>query len=261
MGRATKMISLTLIVGFLFCITAQVIDLKNDELEVIDLKNDQLEVLDELGVEIPKQQKVFSRLKRSTKQLPARITFKTDIGITPNLYSKFSSKAEVDKWVKNLVKQANKLFSHPSLATTLTIQVMSIKRVKDNLSNNMKDSMEKFERKNYHLGVLGLGDNSGLGFAGSACRDSWVINGWRVKTAANFAIKLNPEDEIALVGALLAHEIGHVIGMHHNHKAGCYKAWGNGLMEPSVNKYSKKWTSCNNEQLREHCNWKGYLCL
>merc|ERR1712142_376778 len=155
MGRATKMLRLTSIVGFLFCITAQVIDLKNDQLEVIDLKNDQLEV------EIPIQRNVLTRSRRSTKQLPTRITFKTDIGITPNLYSQFPSKEEVDNWVRNLIQEANKLFSDPSLATKLTIQVRNIKRVDYNLPSGLTgDSMKKYKRNNYHLGVLGLAEGS-----------------------------------------------------------------------------------------------------
>jgi len=248
MGRATKMLRLTSIVGFLFCITAQVIDLKNDELEVINLKNDQLEV------EIPKQRNVLTRSRRSTKQLPTRITFKTDIGITPNLYSKFPSKAEVDNWVRNLIKQANKLFSDPSLATTLTIQVRYIKRVTDNLPSSLTgDSMKKFKRNNYHLGILGLAEGSsqnGMAFTGSACIDYF--------TPANFVIKLNPGSDSE--GALLAHEIGHVIGMNHNHQVGCSGVW-DGLMHPFVSDYSNKWTSCNNKQLREHYDREGYLCL
>jgi len=259
---------LTSIVGFLFCITAQVIDLKNDELEVIDLKNDELEVIDlnndQLMDEIPKQQKVTSRLRRSTKQLPTRITFKTDIGITPNLYNQFPSKAEVDKWVRNLVMEANKLFSDPSLATTLTIQLRNIKRVDYNLPSGLTgDFMKKYNKNNYHLGVLGLGSGNGMAFTGSACHFSkhkqpFVIYPDDYFNGANFVIKLHPGSNSN--AALLAHEIGHVIGMNHNHQVGCSGVW-DGLMHPFVSDYSNKWTSCNNKQLREHYDREGYLCL
>merc|ERR1711942_349802 len=164
MGRTTKMFRLTVIVGFLFFTTAQlsydevedtaqIIDLSNDEVEdtaqIIDLSNDEVED------EIPEQQKVFSKARRSTKSIPTRITFKTDIGITPNLYSQFSSKAEVDNYVENLIRQTNKLFSDPSLATKLTIQVRRIKKVNRNLPSGALD-LNLFKRGNYHLGVLGL---------------------------------------------------------------------------------------------------------
>merc|ERR1712025_745797 len=191
MGRAAKMFRLTLIVGFLFCITAQVIDLKDDELEA----------------EIPKQQKVLSRSRRNPKQkIPTKITFKTDIGITPNLYSKFANKAEVDNYVGNLIKQANKLFSDADylLHTTVTIQVRHIKIVNHNLPTRVtEDSMTYFKKAN---------SGHGLAWMNSACRFSKDF--YPQANIANFAIKTDPG--VNFEAALLVHEIGHVLGMVHN---------------------------------------------
>jgi len=249
MGRAAKMFRLTLIVGFLFCITAQVIDLKDDELEA----------------EIPKQQKVLSRSRRNPKQkIPTKITFKTDIGITPNLYSKFANKAEVDNYVGNLIKQANKLFSDADylLHTTVTIQVRHIKIVNHNLPTRVtEDSMTYFKKNNYHLGVLGLSEkaNSGHGLAwmNSACRFSKDF--YPQANIANFAIKTDPG--VNFEAALLVHEIGHVLGMVHNDEGGCSGLVENGLMNPSVSPSSHKWLSCNGKQLRKHYNKEGYTCM
>merc|ERR1712025_463972 len=231
MGRAAKMFRLTSIVGFLFCITAQVIDLKDDELEA----------------EIPKQQKVLSRSRRNPKQkIPTKITFKTDIGITPYLYSKFANKAEVDNYVGNLIKQANKLFSDADylLPTRVT-----------------EDSMTYFKKNNYHLGVLGLSEkaNSGHGLAwmNSACRFSKDF--YPQANIANFAIKTDPG--VNFEAALLVHEIGHVLGMVHNDEGGCSGLVENGLMNPSVSPSSHKWLSCNGKQLRKHYNKEGYTCM
>jgi len=286
------MFRLTAIVCFLFCTSAQIIDLSHDEVEdeiPIDLSNDEVEdeipinlrndkVEDEIPIdlsndevedEIPEQQKVFSKSRRSTKSIPTRITFKTDIGITPNLYSQFSSKAEVDNYVENLIRQTNKLFSDPSLATKLTIRVRRIKKVNHNLpSGAMGDSWNLFKRDNYHLGVLGLSNSrrssNGVAFVKSACRFSKHKRpGWRYPdhyfTKANFVIWTNPGSNSE--AALLAHEIGHVIGMDHNEDMeGCGRA-KDGLMNEYVIDSSRKWTSCNNDQLGQHYKDEGYLCL
>jgi len=254
------MFRLTLVVGFLFCITAQMIDLRNDEIED----------------EIPKQQKGLSKSRRSTKSLPTRITFKTDIGIAPNLYSQFSSKAEVDKYVGNLIKQANKLFSDPSLDTKMTIQVRKITKVNRNFPSSadaFRNSMKLFKRDNYHLGVLGLSDRSrstkGWANLKSACRLSdhkHIFNSPFIRkpddffTDANFVLKVYPgEDSDA---PLLAHEVGHVIGMRHNNNREWNCTWmGDGVMDHRVGGSNHKWSSCNNEQLREHYKDQGYLCL
>merc|ERR1711942_1131 len=240
--RTTKMFRLTVIVGFLFCTTAQVIDLSNDKVEdtaqiidlsndkvedtaqIIDLSNDEVEDTaqiidlsdDEVEDEIPEQQKVFSKARRSTKPIPTRITFKTDIGITPNLYSQFSSKAEVDKYVGNLIEQANKLFSDPSLDTKMTIQVRKITKVNRNFPSSayaFKNSKKLFKRDNYHLGVLGLSDQSrstkGWANVKSACRFSeheplfnscpgiiWVYPE-DYFTQSNFVLKVYPGEDSA----------------------------------------------------------------
>merc|ERR1712142_1328143 len=262
MGVQLKMSRLTLIGCFLACLFYSSCG-SNDERPLQDF--DERLILD---YNDPFERMIIDRLKSSTKAkpLPSRLTFKTDIGVAPNLYQFLGSKQKVEQYVRNFVKYANEYFKLPSFETKLTIHIMKVKTNIDYAPLGRTDGgLADYKREgNYHLGVFGLSKMNrfrGLAHTGSAC--IWLDKNstWNIKDHANFLVELKPTTILKFAAESLAHEIGHVIDMGHNDVTECGKVDG-GVMNPGTYYQEEmKWTKCNIDDLEKYYSRRGYLCL
>jgi len=206
------------------------------------------------------QEEYLLRSRRSNK-LPHRTTFKTEIGITRRLLDAFNGdKKRAEKWVQLKVKDANSIFKESSLDTKLTIKVVGkLKIIEENMveisSAQIKRYDNKYLGKEYPLGIFGLSPSSissrGLAYRETAC--NIVDSGIR-----SYIMVTSPNNES---GTLLAHEIGHVIGMKHNDETPC-RAVGGGVMNKHTPSGAKQWTSCNNKDMKKYYEDLGkWACL
>jgi len=208
------------------------------------------------------QEEYLLRSRRSNK-LPHRTTFKTEIGITKRLLDAFNGdKKRADKWVQSKVEDANRIFKESSLDTKLTIEVVNmgkLKIIEENMeevsSAQIKRYDDKYLGKKYPLGIFGLSpspiSSRGLAQRETAC--NIVYSGIR-----SYIMATSPNNES---GTLLAHEIGHVIGMKHNDETPC-RAVGGGVMNKHTPSGAKQWTSCNNKDMKKYYEDLGkWACL
>merc|ERR1711942_565856 len=204
----------------------------------------------------PRQQENLLRGRRSTN-LPPRITFRTEIAMTRRMLNQFNgNKRQAENWVRAKVQNANRIYKHHTLHTKLTIKVVNernIKIVEENMINN-SDQLYLYNRYvggRYPLAVFGFGSGSGWALPRTACPNI----GFGV---SSYMVPSLPSDTS---GQLLAHEIGHVIGMYHNSEERCGLPRF-GVMNKVVNPYATHWTSCNNKKLDQYYNeGGGYTCL
>jgi len=211
-----------------------------------------------------KQEEYLLRSRRST-HLPRRITFKIEMAITKRLLNEFNGdKRRAEKWVRSKVRDANKRYKDPTLDTQVTIKVVNerdIKIVEEDMhyTDQLNQYKDRYLGIKYPLGIFGL--NKGVsnfhGWAnvGAACpRD---CRRWTYCGLGAFMIRDKTSNTS---GALLAHEIGHVIGMHHNERS-CGKING-GVMNEVTWPTATRWTSCNNDDLKQYYRELGrWACL
>merc|ERR1711942_387550 len=128
------------------------------------------------------------------------------------------------------------------------------KRQAENWVNHgqLLDVYNRYMGRKYPLAVFGLGVGAGIARFETACPNTRY-------GGHSYMILSQPSDTLG--GVVLAHEIGHMIGMRHNEDRGCGSP-RNGLMNKYTNSYSSQWTSCNNEDLEKYYNEEGgYTCL
>jgi len=201
------------------------------------------------------QEEYLLRSRRST-HLPRRITFKIEMAITKRLLNEFNGgKRQAEKWVLSKVTDANKRYKHHTLDTQVTIEVVNerdIKIVEEDMHyrKQIKQYKDQYLGEKYPLGIFGLdegeSDFQGRASVGAACPQD--CRQWKYCGLGAFMIRDDPKD---ISGGLLAHEIGHLIGMSHNIKRGCGEPDG-GVMNRGVDSYATHWTSCNNKDLKKY---------
>jgi len=258
MGEQRKMLTRTALVCLLVGLTYQKEMQKNDTASLQEPNQN------------PKQQDNLLRRKRWTN-LPSRITFRTEIAMTRRMLNEFNgNKRRAEKWVRAKVRDANNAFNHHTLDTKVTIKVMNqrIKIVEENMhyQNQLDQYKARYLGNKYPLGIFGLdkgpSDFHGLANFRRACfqnKCNWPKSSWNCGLGA-YMIR----DEASITsGRLLAHEIGHVIGMNHNNDAGCGLPKG-GVMNPTVVYFdtTTQWTSCNNANFKlYYSKLGGNACL
>ena len=199
----------------------------------------------------------FRSGQRGRTEVPKSITFKTDIGLSQDLVKQFKTEKKAKKYIRKVIEHVNKLFQHKSLETKVIIKAIKWEvRNKDfhateqNLENLNKEKNREESKLPY--GAFGASKDyiatdpaSGYAYVGTACKKGW--NGYIVEMSGN---------NIKMDGALLAHEIGHLLGMHHNedkfaHPDGCTRIdeWWN-VMDGQVRHSSKGWTTCNTDKFK-----------
>jgi len=212
-----------------------------------------------------KPEEYLLRSRRLT-HLPRRLTFQIEIAITKRLLNEFNGdKRRAEKWVRSKVRDANKRYKHHTLDTQVTIKVVNernIKIVEENMhyTDQLNQYKDRYLGDKYPLGIFGLdeGESNFHGWAnvGTACpRDCrrWIYCG-----LGAFMIR---DKTWNTSGGLLAHEIGHLIGMHHSNRQGCSEIKG-GVMNELVDSNAEQWTSCNNADLKQYYKDLGrYACM
>merc|ERR1711909_219567 len=185
----------------------------------------------------PRQEEYQLRSRRSTN-LPRRITFRTEVAMTKRMLNAFNgNKRQAEKWVLEMVRAANRIFRHSSLDTQLTIEVMNIGNIKI-----VRENMEMTEDKLYQYKAQYLGNKYPLGVFGFTSEEG--VRGFSYKR-----------------GELLAHEIGHVLGMTHNENTKKCSRVDWGVMNTITPWSATQWTSCNNKDLRRYYKNYGHTCL
>ena len=170
--------------------------------------------------------------------VPGRITFKTDFKMSQKLVNFIGSKSKAFGWLDEVQRVAQILFNHQSLDTKVTLKITS-KQVSqiDVQANNWAFQKLTTEKKQHALGFFGTsspyGQTLGIALMSSACtREALYVVEYRRSTQQ--------------VGATLAHEIAHVIGMDHNG----YGCQGGNLMNANGDDTSIGWTGCNNREFK-----------
>merc|ERR1711942_513765 len=243
MGEQLKMLTRTVMVCLLVTLAYQKAIQKNHTISLQESNQN------------PRKHENLLRGRRSTN-LPPRITFRTEIAMTRRMLNQFNgNKRQAENWVQAKVQDANRIFKHHTLHTKLTIEVVNERNIKIVEENMAFDSQllyvyNRYVGGKYPLAVFGLG-GGGWANRNTACPNTRY-------GVSSYMMMSQPSDTS---GQLLAHEIGHVIGMKHNPEQGCGSP-GGGVMNEYVFPDSTQWTSCNNEDLEKYYNeMGGYTCL
>merc|ERR1711942_114605 len=246
MGEQLKMLTRTVMVCLLATLTYQKAIQKNHTISLLESNQN------------PRKHENLFRGRRSTN-LPPRITFRTEIAMTRRMLNQFNgNKRQAENWVRAKVQDANRIFKHHTLHTKLTIEVVNernIKIVEENMAFDSKllGVYNRYVGGKYPLAVFGLGGGGGWANRETACPNTRY-------GVSSYMITEHPYPSNT-GGQLLAHEIGHVIGMKHNPDRGCGSP-RDGIMNRAVYPYATQWTSCNNEDLEKYYNEEGgYTCL
>ena len=197
----------------------------------------------------------FCAFGQPLNALPSDVVLKTKIRFDNtflDLHNGDVNKAAA--WIKEVVKKAKPLLLKIDVIK-VHLKVVGAIEHKDIIVTATKSNLKVLQKKPYKAQMLTVyfsGDQLGYGLSanGRAC------SGFRGKGVAIVSSRplREPYDYvIAVTARLLAHELGHTIGMHHddeNQNGGpCNEPAA--MMAPTVSYNTNSWTSCSKDEFAD----------
>ena len=169
---------------------------------------------------------------------------------------------------KEIIRHAQNRFCHHSLGTQILIKTVGVEPLGRRITANDHDSMWQKTKQLLLKSpradlVVYIAATDNRGYAGiapvsSACApDNGRVNfNGRQLTFANIKDSINEYGRSAsLTGTIVAHEVGHNLGMYHNEQK-CGGTINNSIMNAIVpNGQSPVWSRCDKNEFRAH--WRA----
>jgi len=192
--------------------------------------------------------------------LPSTVALKTDIKYDNSLLEHFDYSHEKTKdWLNKVIRFAKPWMSHNSLTIKVVLEIGEVSHIDETLAAT-SNSLHYLARKKHNTLTSYFCNNNGDGTTGSTYRGAACSR----RSAFNI-VELSrypsPDRETAKT---FAHELGHTIGMYHDHHEihGGHIGECNhqGLMSYGRNRRAQ-WSSCSDDEFTKWWKQKGHACL